>query len=170
MILLEGSIHRLKMDFNNKVLQLKMRKVDIIEKVDNLYSRLSEINKELGMQDETVKYVIDDKVENPMNVYNVTDEEIEAYRLELIQRDIEEKNAKKTGNKKKKGAAETEKERQEAEKKLADEKKKADEAGAKKMGASVNMADLPDHERKMVIRNDFKVQESKLYSEIKMIR
>ena len=53
MILLEGSIHRLKMDFNNKVLQLKMRKVDIIEKVDNLYSRLSEINKELGMQDET---------------------------------------------------------------------------------------------------------------------
>ena len=170
MILLEGSIHRLKMDFNNKVLQLKMRKVDIIEKVDNLYSRLSEINKELGMQDETVKYVIDDKVENPMNVYNVTDEEIEAYRLELIQRDIEEKNAKKTGNKKKKGAAETEKERQEAEKKLADEKKKADEAGAKKMGASVNMADLHDHERKMVIRNDFKVQESKLYSEIKMIR
>jgi hypothetical protein len=158
MILLEGSIHRLKMDFNSKVLQLKMRKVDIIEKVGNLYSRLSEIKKELGVQDETVKYSIDDKVENPNNVYTVTDEEIEAYRLELIQRDIDEKAKHKTGGKGKgKKAADTEKERQEAEKKLADDKKKADEALAKKSGNSVNMADLPDHERKMVIRNDFKV-------------
>jgi hypothetical protein len=87
------------MDFNSKVLQLKMRKVDIIEKVGNLYSRLSEINKELGVQDETVKYSIDDKVENPNNVYTVTDEEIEAYRLELIQRDIDEKAKHKTGGK-----------------------------------------------------------------------
>ena len=129
MILLEGSIHRLKMDFNNKVLQLKMRKVDIIEKVDNLYTRLSEINKELVMKDATVKYTIEDRVENPMNIYNVTDDEIEAYRQELVQREIDEKNTKKSGAKKKKGAAETEKERAEAEKKMSDDKKRADASG-----------------------------------------
>ena len=129
MILLEGSIHRLKMDFNNKVLQLKMRKVDIIEKIDNLYTRLSEINKELVMKDETVKYTIEDRVENPMNIYNVTDDEIEAYRQELVQREIDEKNTKKSGAKKKKGAAETEKERAEAEKKMSDDKKRADASG-----------------------------------------
>lgn len=112
MILLEGSIHKLKMDFNDKVQHLKMRKVEIIEKVDNLYSRLSEINKELAMPDETVKYLIDDKVENPNHIYLLTDEDIEAYRLELIQRDIDEKAKHKTGGKGKgKKAAETEKER-----------------------------------------------------------
>ena len=30
MVLLEGSIHRLKVDFNNKILELKHRKKDII--------------------------------------------------------------------------------------------------------------------------------------------
>ena len=32
------------------------------------------------------------------------------------------------------------------------------------------MTELPDHERQMARRNDFKLQESKLYNEIKMIR
>lgn len=37
MILLEGSIHKLKVDFNQKVYHLKLRKVKIIEEADTLY-------------------------------------------------------------------------------------------------------------------------------------
>lgn len=73
MILLESSIHNIKVKFNDKVHELRKRKVVIIDNVDHLYQRLSEINKELGMGDETVKYVIDDKVENPAKMYTVDD-------------------------------------------------------------------------------------------------
>ena len=74
MILLESSIHNIKVKFNDKVHELRKRKVDIIGKVDELYGRLSEINKELNLADETVKFTIDDKVENPAKMYTVDDE------------------------------------------------------------------------------------------------
>lgn len=73
MILLESSIHNIKVKFNDKVHELRKRKVVIIENVDNLYTRLSEINKDLGCDDETVKYYIDDEVENPAKKYTVDD-------------------------------------------------------------------------------------------------
>lgn len=110
MILLEGSIHKLKIDFNKKVYELKIRKVKIIEDVDDLYTRLSEINKELNQPEETVKYSIDSRVEDPDRLFDVKDEEIEAYREELKQRELDEKTTKK-GGKKKKNAAELEKEK-----------------------------------------------------------
>ena len=123
MILLESSIHNIKVKFNDRVHELRKRKVVIIENVDALYSRLSEINKELGLPDETVKFFIDDKVENPAKMYTVNDEQIEAYREELKRREEEEKNTKK-GQKKKRNAADIEKEKQEAAQKAAEEKKR----------------------------------------------
>ena len=40
MILLEGSIHKLKVDFNKKITELKDRKREIIERVKKLNTRL----------------------------------------------------------------------------------------------------------------------------------
>ncbi len=40
MVLLEGSIHKLKVDFNKKISELKGRKRDIIDRVKKLNTRL----------------------------------------------------------------------------------------------------------------------------------
>lgn len=40
MVLLEGSIHKLKVDFNTKINELKLRKKQIIGHVANLHERL----------------------------------------------------------------------------------------------------------------------------------
>lgn len=100
MIFLESSIHNIKVKFNDKVHELRKRKVVIIESVDELYGRLAEINKELNLADETVKYKIDEKDENPNKIFTVGDKEINEYREELKRREEEEKNKNKAGKKK----------------------------------------------------------------------
>ncbi len=40
MVLLEGSIHKLKVDFNKKISELKVRKREIIDRVKKLNLRL----------------------------------------------------------------------------------------------------------------------------------
>ena len=125
MILLEGSIHKIKVDFNIKVNDLRVRKQDIISNVKRLYERLANINGELGTPEELVLPVIDEKVEYPEKAFTVTDGDIEKYREEIKQREIEDKNKNKnTGGakKKKQQAADAEKEakaKQEADKKAA---------------------------------------------------
>lgn len=109
MILLESSIHNIKVKFNDRVHELRKRKVVIIENVDSLYSRLAEINKELGLSDETVKFFIDDKVENPAKMYTVDDDQIEAYR-EKLKRSAEEAANNKKGKGKNRKPADVEKE------------------------------------------------------------
>ena len=52
MVLLEGSIHKLKVDFNQKIQELKLRKKDIVDHVIKLNERLTEINQELGSKEE----------------------------------------------------------------------------------------------------------------------
>lgn len=47
MVLLEGSIHKLKVDFNQKIQELKIRKQEIIDRVKKLNGRLGEIHNEL---------------------------------------------------------------------------------------------------------------------------
>ena len=116
MILLESSINSIKVKFNAKVDQLHKRKVHIIENVDLLYERLAEINKELGLGDETVKFTIDEKYENPANIYNVDDDQIEAYREELKRREEEERNKNKAGKKKRPDQAEAAAPKQDASK------------------------------------------------------
>lgn len=44
MVLLEGSIHKLKVDFNKKISEMKVSKRDIIDRVKALNTRLSVIN------------------------------------------------------------------------------------------------------------------------------
>jgi len=135
MILLESSIHNIKVKFNDKVHELRKRKVVIIESVDSLYSRLSEINKELGLGDETVKFFIDDKVENPAKMYTVDDDQIEAYREELKRREEEEKNKNKGAGKKKRVDPSLQEKVQDKDMRREDVKKEV----------AVNMQDLPDH-------------------------
>lgn len=51
MVLLEGSIHKLKVDFNNKILDLKHRKTEIIEMVKSMNGRVEQINKVLEVEE-----------------------------------------------------------------------------------------------------------------------
>ena len=44
MILLEGSIHKLKLDFNKKISDLRMRKQENIAEIERKYQRLAAIN------------------------------------------------------------------------------------------------------------------------------
>jgi len=63
MVLLEGSIHKLKVDFNTKIQELKVRKMDIIFRVESLNERLVLINTELGTPEELFVPQIDMAVE-----------------------------------------------------------------------------------------------------------
>lgn len=47
MVLLEGSIHKLKVDFNNKILDLKHKKTAIIQNITQMNTRITQINKVL---------------------------------------------------------------------------------------------------------------------------
>jgi len=63
MVLLEGSIHKLKVDFNTKIQELKVRKMDIIYRAEILNERLGQINNELGTPEELFVPGIDTAVE-----------------------------------------------------------------------------------------------------------
>jgi len=128
MILLEGSIHKIKVDFNIKVNDLRVRKQDIISQVKRLYERLGNINEELGTPETLVLPKIDEKVEYPEKDFNVTDSDIENYRNDLKQREIDAKQKDKgTGGKKKK--------QQQAEAAEKEAKAKADAEKKAKQGA-----------------------------------
>lgn len=73
MVLLEGSIHKLKIDFNTKINELKSKKKSIISQVAVLHERLGQINSELGTPEELVLPVIDDKLENPNKFFDVSE-------------------------------------------------------------------------------------------------
>lgn len=65
MVLLEGSIHKLKVDFNNKILDLKHKKKDIIAQVESMNARIAQINNVLAVQEELFLPKIDEKSEYP---------------------------------------------------------------------------------------------------------
>lgn len=73
MVLLEGSIHKLKVDFNKKIAELKTRKRDIIERVKKLNGRLGQINHELGDSNDLFEPTIDENVEYPEKFFEVGD-------------------------------------------------------------------------------------------------
>lgn len=97
MVLLEGSIHKLKVDFNQKIQELKLRKKDIIDHVAKLNVRLTEINKELGSQEELFEPSIDLAVEYPEKNFDIGDNDIDDFKIRLEK----EEAAKKAGAKKK---------------------------------------------------------------------
>ena len=65
MVLLEGSIHKLKVDFNTKIQDLKQRKKEIISSVSQMNSRLSQINTVLATPEDLFLPSIDEKTEYP---------------------------------------------------------------------------------------------------------
>jgi len=100
MVLLEGSIHKLKVDFNNKILDLKHKKTDIIRQVEEMNTRIGQINTVLAIKEELFLPVIDEKTEYPQKFFNVTDNEIDEYRIQKVQKEAEAAAAKKGGKKK----------------------------------------------------------------------
>mmetsp|Transcript_1195 Transcript_1195/g.1228 ORF Transcript_1195/g.1228 Transcript_1195/m.1228 type:complete len:94 (-) Transcript_1195:1869-2150(-) len=80
MVLLEGSIHKLKIDFNKKIQELKLRKKEIIDRVKKLNGRLTDINVELGEPEDLFEPSINETVEYPEKFFEVTDDDIENYR------------------------------------------------------------------------------------------
>lgn len=110
MVLLEGSIHKLKVDFNQKIQELKLRKKDIIEYVENLNKRLNEINTELGDKEVLFQPTIDYESEYPERNFDIQDSDIDAYR-EKLKKDA----AAAAAGKGKKGKAKKEEEVEEAQ-------------------------------------------------------
>jgi len=100
MVLLEGSIHKLKVDFNQKIQELKIRKKEIVDHVGLLNSRLQEINKELKVEEDLFLPTIDKDVEYPENFFEIQDSDIVAFKAK--------KEAEK--NKDKKGVEQPEEE------------------------------------------------------------
>ena len=77
MVLLEGSIHKLKIDFNQKIQELKLRKREIIDRVKKLNGKLKDINTDLGESMEFFEPSIDEEVEYPEKFFEVGDRDIE---------------------------------------------------------------------------------------------
>ncbi len=80
MVLLEGSIHKLKCDFNSKIAELKSRKKEIIDRVKKLNGRLSEINTDLNENVELFEPTIEEAIEYPEKFFEVNDQDIENFR------------------------------------------------------------------------------------------
>ena len=168
MILLEGSIHKIKVDFNIKVNDLRVRKQDIISTVKRLYERLDVINSELGTPEKLILPVIDEKVEYPEKDFNVTDQDIENYRGDLKQRDIDAKNANRNqggGKKKNKAAIEAEKEA----KAKAEAEKKAKKEGQQHEEVKEEVVILP-YDRKLADRKGRQKQMTELDDEMTQVR
>lgn len=87
MILLEESVHTLRMVFNQNLFQLKEMKAKLIEKFLVYSSRIEHINNELRVKEPIVEPAFD-PVETPELRYQVTDEELESFKK---QKEFEEK-------------------------------------------------------------------------------
>lgn len=116
MVLLEGSIHKLKVDFNKKISELKVRKRDIIDRVRKLNTRLSDINHDLGDSNDLFEPTIDETVEYPEKFFEIQDAEIERFRQTKAEREKAAAVTKKAGGfgSKKAAAAPTQEEQQAA--------------------------------------------------------
>jgi len=79
MFLLYEILYNSKREFNDKVLGLRDRKKEIIEKVKKYNTRLQEIDKQLEI--ETTYYIptLDEKLEEPEKFFDVKDAEVDEY-------------------------------------------------------------------------------------------
>lgn len=87
MVLLEGSIHKLKVDFNKKIAEMKVRKRQIIDRVKAQNKRLGQINNDLGDNNDLFEPTIDEAVEYPEKFFEVDDNDIEAFRKLKLERE-----------------------------------------------------------------------------------
>ena len=81
MVLLEASIYKLKMDFNTKIQELKLRKKEILTRVEVLYSRIGAINEDLHTPEELVLPKINEAIEYPQKFFEVNDKDIDEYKV-----------------------------------------------------------------------------------------
>lgn len=125
MILLQGSIHKLKVDFNQKIQELKIRKKQIVEHVGKLNFRLTDINEELGVKEELVVPTIDIADEYPENFYECNDKDVGEYKVRVEKAEFE-KN-KKNMTKGQKAALEAEAAAKAAAEKAKEEEEEEDE-------------------------------------------
>ena len=121
MILLEGSIHKLKVDFNTKINELKVRKKDIIARVEELHGRLRTINEELGTPEELILPTIDEAVECPQKFFDINDQELEAYSTLKKKRDQGATQAGKSRGRRGRADAEKAKENEKAKTEAVEE-------------------------------------------------
>lgn len=98
MVLLEGSIHKLKVDFNRKIAELKARKKEIIERVSKFNGRLGEINTDLGENIDLFEPSVDETIEYPEKFFDVNDSDIENFRKQkILENERKAAAQKKTG-------------------------------------------------------------------------
>lgn len=91
MVLLEASIYKLKMDFNTKIQELKLRKKEILTRVEVLYTRIGAINEDLKTPEELSLPQIDESREYPQKFFEVNDNDIEDFKVFKAQQAIEDK-------------------------------------------------------------------------------
>mmetsp|Transcript_35625 Transcript_35625/g.54474 ORF Transcript_35625/g.54474 Transcript_35625/m.54474 type:complete len:489 (+) Transcript_35625:3242-4708(+) len=115
MVLLEGSIHKLKVDFNQKIQELKIRKKEIVDHVNNLNNRLTEINTELNVKEDLFEASIDKEVEYPENFFEISEDDIDKFKTKKA---AEKEKGKKGG----KGAQEEARPQEEEEEDEEEEK------------------------------------------------
>ena len=77
MFLLEEFINNTKMKFNHDIIELRDRKKLLMEKIKKYNSRILEINKLLGIEEELFLPKFDLETEHPESMLEVSQEEIE---------------------------------------------------------------------------------------------
>jgi len=126
------------------------------------------INNELGTPEKLVLPVIDEKVEYPEKDFNVTDQDIENFRADLKQREIDAKAASKNqGGGRKKNKAQLEAEKQAKEKAEAEKKAKKD---GDKHEETKEEAPVHEYDRKLADRKGRQKQMTELDDEMKQVR
>lgn len=152
MVLLEASIYKLKMDFNTKIQELKLRKKEILTRVEVLYTRIGAINEELSTPEELIVPQIDEAVEYPQKFFEVSDKDIDDFKALQQQRELEKSKAgakKATGKNKAKQEKEAEEAKQKAQ--VEDERKKR-EANAAAGGDAADGSSAHPYKRAVIER------------------
>jgi len=91
MVLLEASIYKLKMDFNTKIQELKLRKKEILTRVEVLYTRIGAINEDLKTAEDLVLPQIDEAREYPQKFFEVNDQDIDDFKVLKGVREVEDR-------------------------------------------------------------------------------
>jgi len=92
--LLYEVLYRSKKDFNEKIIELRKKKTDIISKISKHNERLKDIDKELTVEEDYFTASIDTVLETPEKYYEISDEVLDEYTKK---KDLEKANAAAKG-------------------------------------------------------------------------
>ncbi|EAS07768.2 WD repeat protein (macronuclear) [Tetrahymena thermophila SB210] len=148
MFLLDEFIYNTKMKFNNEIVSLRERKTSLIDKISNYNKRITEINKQLGINETLFTLTLDKQLE-AVDQFDVTEEQIDQY---------EQQKNKETAQQSKKGGAQEKTQQQQQSSEKQDDKEKD---GKKEKKVDITAGFKP--------RKGAKVQGSELEDELKSI-